>query len=162
MPIRHAGRLPAIIIAVALVVSGCATQQDNTFGPKTGIGAAMGGAGGCLLAAAAGGGTKGIIGGVLIGGLLGGVLGNTLDQKDRKLADEAAVRALEYQPTGTPTGWQNPDNGNTGNFTPTRTYQQADGTYCREYQQVLIVGGETQKAFGTACRQPDGQWKIIS
>jgi surface antigen len=46
--------------------------------------------------------------------------------------------------------------------TPTRTYQQSSGEYCREYQQTVTVGGKTQEAYGTACRQPDGTWKIVS
>ena len=46
--------------------------------------------------------------------------------------------------------------------TPTRTYKDDSGTYCREYQTTVTVGGEEQKAYGTACRQPDGQWKIMS
>lgn len=30
---------------------------------------------------------------------------------------------------------------------------------CREYQTTIIVGGQPQKAYGRACRQPDGTWK---
>ena len=45
---------------------------------------------------------------------------------------------------------------------PVRTVQQADGTYCREFQQTVTVGGRTEEAYGTACRQPDGSWKIVS
>lgn len=149
-------------LSLALVVAGCASQEGGTLGPKTGAGAAIGAAGGGLLAAAAGGKSKGIIAGVLIGGLLGGAIGNSLDQKDRKLAREAASLSLENQPSGTTTNWHNPDSGNSGGFTPTSTYQKADGAYCREYEQTVTVGGEKQKAYGTACRQPDGTWKIVS
>jgi surface antigen len=41
-----------------------------------------------------------------------------------------------------------------------RTYQTSAGQYCREYQQTIVVGGQSQSAYGTACRQPDGSWKI--
>ncbi len=34
--------------------------------------------------------------------------------------------------------------------------------YCREYQRTVNVGGRTQQSYGTACRQPDGAWKIVS
>jgi surface antigen len=41
-------------------------------------------------------------------------------------------------------------------------YQAANGTYCREYQQEITVGGKEQQSYGTACRQPDGTWKILN
>jgi surface antigen len=99
---------------------------------------------------------------VLIGGLLGGALGNVLDQRDRELAQRNAYAALENAPTGGSSEWRNPDNGHHGSFTPTRTWQTGSGQYCREYQQVIVVGGDRQEAYGTACRQPDGTWQIAN
>ena len=101
-------------------------------------------------------GTKTMVGG------LGGAAGNYLDQRDRQLAAKAAQSALETAPSGTTTAWKNPDNGNSGAVTPKRTYQTASGQYCREYTQTINVGGKKQTSYGTACRQPDGQWKIVS
>jgi len=147
--------LVALIAAFAMLV-GCA----NT-GAKTGIGAAGGAAAGGLIGHAAGGGTAGIIGGVLLGGLLGGAVGNALDQRDARLAQEANQQAFENARTGSATQWRNPDSGHSGTVTPTRTYENASGQYCREFQQTVNVGGETQQAYGTACRQPDGTWKIV-
>lgn len=34
--------------------------------------------------------------------------------------------------------------------------------YCREYQAAATVGGLPQPAYGTACLQPDGSWKITN
>jgi surface antigen len=65
-------------------------------------------------------------------------------------------------PSGQSVAWQNPDSGNAGTVMPTRTYQTASGQYCREYQQTISVGGERHQSYGTACRQPDGTWRIIS
>lgn len=36
------------------------------------------------------------------------------------------------------------------------------GEYCREYTKTVTVGGKLQSSYGTACLQPDGDWKIIS
>ena len=58
--------------------------------------------------------------------------------------------------------WRNPDSGNSGSITPTRTYEIANGQYCREYRQTIVIGGEPQQAYGTACRQPDGTWQTQS
>jgi surface antigen len=97
----------------------------------------------------------------LIGGLLGGALGNALDQRDRRLANETYQRSLETGRTGSSSTWRNPDSGHSGTITPTRTYEGASGQHCREFQQTVTVGGKTEEAYGTACRQPDGSWKIV-
>jgi surface antigen len=152
-----AKRVVASLAALALVVGGCANA-----GPKATGGAALGAAGGGLIAAAAGGGAAGIIGGVLLGGLLGGAVGDALDQRDRQLAAATAQRSFESGRTGQTSTWKNPDTGHSGTITPTETYQNSSGQYCREYQQTVNVGGKQEKAYGTACRQPDGSWKIKS
>lgn len=36
-----------------------------------------------------------------------------------------------------------------------------DTSYCREYTRQIVIDGEEQSAHGTACRQPDGTWRII-
>jgi surface antigen len=86
-------------------------------------------------------------------------VGNMLDQRDKRLQAEAAQRALETAPSGKPVAWNNPDSGHSGTVTVTHTYQSG-GTYCREYQQTVTIGGKQEKGYGTACRQPDGSWKI--
>ena len=62
--------------------------------------------------------------------------------------------------TGETVRWRNPDSGHSGTFTPTRTYRTADDRNCREYQTTVTVGGRNRDAYGTACRQGDGTWKI--
>jgi len=93
------------------------------------------------------------------GALLGGLAGNMLDQRDKRMAAEAQQKALESAPTGTPVAWNNPDSGHSASITPTKTYQSG-GTYCREFQSDVIIDGKPDKAWGTACRQPDGSWKV--
>ena len=151
-------KLIAVAVAALALV---ACQQGGAYGPKTGIGAAGGAAAGGLIAAAAGGGAAGIAAGVIGGGLLGGALGSYLDNQDRQYMASNYQRSLESAPAGQSTAWQNPDSGNSGTVTPTKTYQAADGTYCREYQQTINVGGEVERGFGRACRQPDGSWKLV-
>jgi surface antigen len=144
------------IVMLAVAATGCATIEDN---PKTSIGAFGGAAFGGLIAAAAGGGGAAIAGAVIGGALLGGLAGNMLDQRDKRMAAEAQQRALEAAPTGTPIAWTNPDSGHSGSVTPVRTYQSG-GTYCREFQNEVTIDGKKENAYGTACRQPDGSWKV--
>lgn len=35
------------------------------------------------------------------------------------------------------------------------------GLTCREFQQTVVIGGNTEDAYGTACLQEDGAWKIV-
>jgi surface antigen len=77
------------------------------------------------------------------------------------LQAEAAQRALETTPSGQSVAWRNPDNGHAGTVTPTRTYQTAQGSYCREFQQTVTIDGKQERAYGTACRQPDGSWRTV-
>src|SRR5262245_160889 len=155
---RSVLKATAIIALLAIPVMGCETVQDN---PKTTIGGLGGAAFGGLIAAAAGGGGPAIAGAVIGGALLGGLAGNMLDQRDKRMAAEAQQRALESAPTGQPVAWTNPDTGHTGTVTPVRTYQAGDA-YCRELQNEGTIGDKKENAYGKACRQPDGSWKIVS
>jgi len=146
-----------VIMLVVVGTTGCTTMQDN---PKASIGALGGAAFGGLIAAAAGGGGAAIAGAVIGGALIGGFAGNALDQRDKRLAAEAQQQALESARTGQAVPWSNPDTGHTGTVTPVRTFQGASGQYCREFQSDVIIDGKPDKAWGTACRQPDGSWKV--
>ena len=147
------------VALIGILTAGCATMEQN---PKTSIGAIGGGALGGLIAAAAGGNAATIAASAVGGILLGGLVGNLLDERDKRLAAEAAQRALETGPTGSPVSWKNPDSGHYGTVTPMKTYQTASGSYCREYQTTVIVDGKQEAGYGTACRQPDGSWKIVN
>ena len=151
----------AIVLAASLSLAACL----NTGGPKqtggTLIGAGLGGLAGSQI----GGGTGKLVAvgaGVLLGGLLGSEVGKSLDKADKLYAERTSQRTLETAPVGQTSSWSNPDSGNSGTITPTKTYETAQGQYCREYQQTVTIGGETENAYGTACRQPDGSWKVIN
>lgn len=162
MMIRSRRGLLAAVMVSTLAVGGCQQYGGGSeFGPKTGIGAALGAAGGGLLGAATHSGGVGIAAGVLLGGLVGGAAGSMLDDQDKRTAAMTTQRALETAPSGKTTTWTNPDSGHTGTVTPVRTFQEASGQYCREFEQTVMIGGQRQKSYGTACRQPDGSWQIV-
>jgi surface antigen len=99
--------------------------------------------------------------GALGGAFLGSEVGKSLDKADRAALGRSTEQALESGPSGQAVSWRNPDSGNYGSVTPEPAIRQSSGAYCREYQQTIIVGGQTEQAHGRACRQPDGTWKII-
>ena len=82
-----------------------------------------------------------------------------MDEEDKRKADTAYNRA-QTAPVGQTIAWNNPDSGNSGTVTPVRDGTSSEGKYCREYQQTVVIGGKTEEAYGTACRQEDGSWEI--
>jgi surface antigen len=149
----------AVLVIVAL--AGC-EAGGMRMGPGTATGGLGGAAAGGLLGAALGGGSAGIASGVLIGGLLGAGVGQMLDQRSQQMQAQTVSRSLETTPSGTTTSWVNPDNGNRGTVMPTRTFRGQDGNYCRDFQQSVVIQGQSQQLNGTACRQPDGSWRTQS
>jgi surface antigen len=152
--------LIGMVGALALLVAGCENagpkQVGGTLiGAGTGafVGSRIGHGSGRLAATAIGG---------LLGAFVGSELGKSLDRADQAHHERAYHSAMETHRSGQSSNWQNPDSGHYGTVTPTRTYQQPDGTPCREFQQTITVGGRTEQGYGTACRQADGSWCIVS
>jgi surface antigen len=146
---------------LTFTLSSCATiKQDYDENPKAFLGGVLGAGAGAGIAALAGGSPGAIVGAALGGALLGGFVGHKLDDRDKRMAAQAAQQAFEKNAAGNASVWNNPDSGNSGSITPTKTYQLADGQYCRQYHQTITIGGEPQASYGTACRQADGNWQI--
>ena len=145
---------------VVLFLAGC-----QTGGPKQTGGTLVGAGLGALAGSQIGSG-RGQLAAVAIGALAGAMLGSnigkSLDDADRQAALNAQNQA-HAAPIGQSVAWNNPNSGNYGTFTPTRDGTDTrTGAYCREYQTTITVGGRTEQAYGTACRQPDGSWKVVN
>ena len=145
----------------ASLLAGC-TGEPGGLSKQAG-GAVLGGIGGGLVGSRIGSGrgqTVGIIAGTILGALLGGEIGRQLDERDRLMMAQATQSSLERTSSGQASQWRNPDTGASGTITPRPAYQTSAGQHCREFQQTITVGGKTEQGYGTACRQPDGSWKI--
>lgn len=70
--------------------------------------------------------------------------------------------ALENNPSNQSSDWVNPDTGSSGGIVPVRTFTDGQKGPCREFISTIIIGGEQQQGYGTACRQPDGTWQLVS
>ena len=150
----------ALVTVVVFTLAACAPQM----GPKETGGALLGAGTGALIGSQIGQGRGTMVAvavGTLAGALIGQSVGQSLDRADQLAMQQNAQYALEHTRTNSTTNWVNPDSGNYGSFTPVETYQRRDGQYCREYVQTVSVGGQPQQAYGTACRQPDGTWRIV-
>ena len=150
-------RLLALCL-LPVLVAGCGQIAKEEAGAV--VGAGLGGLAGSFIGDG-GGQLVAVAVGTMLGAVMGSEVGTSLDRADRLALAPARDDALEYGQTGSTTTWQNPDSGNSGEVVPQRAYRQPDGAFCREFQQVIVVGGEMEAAYGTACRQPDGAWKLI-
>ena len=153
--------LLGIMMASTLALGACQTMDGSNTKQivGTGSGALIGG----ILGSKVGNGSGQLWAtgaGALLGALAGSEIGKSLDAADRGYSEKATYNAHQA-PVGETITWRNPDSGNYGTVTPTRDGYSSGGAYCREYQQTVYVGGKKESAFGRACRQPDGSWKIV-
>ena len=151
----------ALISSFSLGLTACVKNNQNEHG-----GAIIGGVIGGLLGNKVGQGKVRVIAtatGAAVGALLGSQIGQKLDKVDRMYAAKAQQKALETNPVGQSSSWSNPDSGNSGTVTPTKTAQSSiNGQPCREYQHTVKIGGKTEQAYGRACREADGSWQIVN
>ncbi len=155
--------LLAAAFAGILAITGCAQDGSGGPGTKQVVGGLGGAALGGLLGSQFGGGTANLAFtalGAVAGGLVGSEVGRSLDEVDRMRAQQAQQQA-RTAPIGQTITWSNPDTGHRGSYTPTREGTRADGAYCREFQETVTIDGQQQSAYGVACRQPDGSWRIV-
>jgi surface antigen len=96
--------------------------------------------------------------GTLAGAYIGGAIGRNMDATDRMRMGQA----LENNTIGRPAYWQNANTGNSYSVTPVQNVTYDGNPYCREYRTTAMIAGKRQQMYGTACRQPDGSWKMIS
>jgi len=124
------------------------------------LGGVLGGAAGAALGSRVDkhdGRTAAIVGGTIFGVLVGGAIGQYMDSIDQNCIGQT----LEHVPDGETIVWQNPNVSSSYQVTPAETYQRSDGRYCREYITEVVISGRREQAYGTACRQPDGSWKVV-
>lgn len=157
-------KTPRFLIAGALVsalaLSGCA--NDGRGGKEAGgtiIGAGLGALAGSAIGKGSGN-AAAIMAGTLLGAVVGNQVGKSMDDVDRMRMREAEQRAYG-SPLNEPIVWENPRSGNYGRITPIREGRSTGGMYCREFQSEVTINGRRENAHGTACREPDGSWRIV-
>ncbi len=153
-------RIIPIIFVAAFGLSACA----NNAGQKQTVGTLLGGGLGALAGSQIGSGSGQLAAvaiGTLLGAYAGSEVGKSLDKADQAHAENAYKQAQTAQ-LGQTVSWNNPQSGHAGTVTAIRDGNQAQtGAYCREFKTAVTIDGQTEEAFGSACQQPDGSWKIV-
>lgn len=92
--------------------------------------------------------------GAALGAVLGGPVGAELSDADRRAAWQAQIAALD---SGKPRSWR----GAQGVFGSVEPGAET-GNGCRAYTQTIYVAGRPNRGQGTACKQPEGGWRMTS
>ncbi|HYH21103.1 MAG TPA: RT0821/Lpp0805 family surface protein [Azospirillum sp.] len=157
-------RRTALCAALVLGLGACQSGGSGFENMSTGetVGTLGGAVAGGLLGSRFGGGagrvaTVGI--GTVLGALAGREVARYLKGNDTERAVAAERQAVSQ---GSPIDWSNPETGARGSVQPQRTYQNNAGQTCRDYTHTIYVQGQAESARGTACRQPDGSWALVS
>lgn len=134
-------------------------RADLLDGPTVGglVGAAMGGLTGSQI-----GKGNGKLAATAVGTLVGFVLGQQVGHSLSRVEETCFTNTFEHVPDKQTIIWQDPNQGAQYQVTPVRTAQTDNGMYCREYQAKATVGGKASETYGTACRMPDGSWKLMN
>jgi len=145
-------------LLLALGLTGCMSSDEVG-------GALIGGTAGAVIGNqfGKGDGNKAAIAlGAIIGASVGQQWGASLDESSRDRVTQATTDALR---TDSEITWENPGNASgpaSGRTVITRRGTNAGGATCREYRNEVMIGDQVQQAYGTACRDANGDWKIVS
>lgn len=153
-------RLAVPIMAIAML-AGCSNGQGGIDNTNTGLvlGSVAGGVVGNQIGKGRGN-VLATVAGAVVGGVVGSEIGRKMDERDRRLAQEAEYDALERGQSGVSRQWRDPDSGHYGEVVPSRPYKRGVAD-CRDYTHTIYVDGRPQQMRGTACRETDGSWHSV-
>lgn len=97
----------------------------------------------------------------LQGGLIGRADGLSISQRDNSMALQSEYRALEYTAPAQPVYWQSQAGTIAGTVIPSQPYRVGSQD-CRQYSHLVTVNGGTVEQKGTACRNEDGSWSLLT
>lgn len=150
------------LVLLPVLLAGC-----SNGGPKQTGGTLLGGLAGAAVGSqfGKGHGRLAAVGiGSVLGAMVGGSIGAKMDEKDKQLAQQTAMNALEHQPNNQVSSWNNPNNNHHGSFVVTKTDDSPSSRLvCRDYVQSVIIDGREETVHGRACRDKydsRGTWEI--
>jgi len=97
------------------------------------------------------------VGGVILGGMAGNAIASDMDCDDRPYATHAYYSGFRG-PVGHVYYWRHDEDH--GYFRPVREYRRY-GRVCRDFRETTFHRGHTYTRYGTACREDDGDWRMM-
>ncbi|WP_188259440.1 RT0821/Lpp0805 family surface protein [Azospirillum tabaci] len=145
-------KLVPAAMAIALLAGCVSTSQEATKNAET-VGGRISSTYGNASGKVASSGT---------GPLLGAFIGGAAVQPSGAAPPATPGQRAHPAPVRDKVGWTNPATGHHGSLTTTREGYNNAGQYCREFHQTVTTKSQTELAYGTACKQADGTWKIVA
>ena len=147
-----------LVLAAAMALGGCQTNQQTGGLFGAGGGAMFGG----LLGNAIGHDqTSTLIGaglGAIGGYFIGSAIGRQLDQPDQQRAARATQQVLVSRKSGASRSWKNSGTGVRGSSTVVATEPKSGGGECRTVREVAYIKGEEVQQESRYCRNAGGDW----
>ncbi len=140
-----------MLATLMLVLTGCASQQQK--------GTIIGGVTGALVGSLIGDGRGQNIA-IAVGAIAGSAIGSSIGKRFDEQDQSRIAYSMEHKRRSS---WTNSTTGHRRTVMPSSTRAPSStNQQCREFTVDTEIGDRTESAYGTACRQDDGSWKIIA
>ena len=148
-----------IVVLLCIFLIGCSSQEDNKF-----IGQILGSAAGAYLGSKVGTGVSNnlaIILGGAVGLLVGGKIAEALDKDEQLDLSNNVNESLEENEDYEIKEWKSKKNKEkTAEIIPLNKYNIDEETR-RDFKKIVTSEGKVIEESSTACRDENGNWKII-
>ena len=148
-----------LIFSLLISLNSCAEKEDNKL-----LGQIIGSVAGAYLGSKVGDGMVGnlttVLGGT-VGFLIGGKIVDILDSEEQSELNNLVNQTLTETPDNVSNKWNSQKNIDTNaEITPHNSYQINKNT-CRDFTKTVNKGKKQVQEKSTACRDENGNWKII-
>ena len=147
------------ILTLCILINSCANKEDNKL-----FGQILGSAAGAYLGSKFGSGVgkdlSMILGGA-VGFLVGGKIAELLDEDEQQDLNETISDSLDNNKDNEVDKWESTKDSNTkAEVIPLNKYDIEEKT-CRDFKKIITKDGKKIEEASTACRDENGNWKII-
>tara|TARA_B100001029_G_C14600992_1_gene203943 strand:+ start:9 stop:473 length:465 start_codon:yes stop_codon:yes gene_type:complete len=147
------------LLVSSLLLGSCENKEDNKL-----LGQIIGSVTGAYLGSKIGSGIGkdiSMVLGTAVGLVLGGKIAEVLDDDEKEDFGKKIQDSLESNPDNTSSKWTSKKNKNlNAEILPTNSYE-IDNQTCRDFKKIVEKNGEKIEEESTACRDEQGNWKVI-
>tara|TARA_A100001011_G_scaffold393155_1_gene482382 strand:+ start:1578 stop:2048 length:471 start_codon:yes stop_codon:yes gene_type:complete len=148
-----------LIFSLFFILNSCAEKEDNKL-----LGQIIGSVAGAYLGSKVGDGMVGNLSTVLggtVGFLIGGKIADILDSDEQLELNNAVNKTLTENSDNVANTWSSQKNLDTNaEIIPLNSYRLNEST-CRDFTKTVNKGDSQVQEKSTACRDKNGNWKII-
>tara|TARA_B100000686_G_C16622313_1_gene879927 strand:- start:373 stop:843 length:471 start_codon:yes stop_codon:yes gene_type:complete len=152
-------RCKLLFLIIIFTIISCETPEDKRF-----FGQIIGSAVGAYVGGKFGSGTGkdlSIIFGGAAGFLIGGKLMDILSQEESDQFSQVIEESLDENPDNVTNEWMSESNKEIkAEVTPLNQYEIKDHI-CRDFRKIITKNGRQIEEESTACRDVNGNWKLI-